>query len=133
MACGCREGDAVARIESSLQAWQAVQQAVQRGIAQSDSDAAARRLVRLGERISCINACLRSAPAVTWPLPLLPSVVVVARCLSMQGDAPLQHLWQESGSKGSLFRAAVRGAFARYLGLHSARGNTLAELCRTLS
>ncbi|CAL8460857.1 g388 [Coccomyxa elongata] len=56
-----KEGDAMARIESSLQTWQQIQQVVERGIQQSNSDAAARRLVRLGQRISCINACLRDA------------------------------------------------------------------------
>ena len=49
----------MARIESSLQTWQQIQQVVERSIQQSNSDAAARRLVRLGQRISCVNACLR--------------------------------------------------------------------------
>lgn len=49
----------MARIESSLRTWQQIQQVVERGIQQSNSDAAARRLVRLGQRISRINACLR--------------------------------------------------------------------------
>lgn len=55
-----READALARIEDSLQSWQAILEVAERGIATGATDARARRFLQLGQRIARLNTCLRS-------------------------------------------------------------------------